>query len=103
MEKVLIIIAGLQFGGAERFAVNIAKYAPHGKFQIDYLIFDGLGNEYANEVEQAGGKVISIPSPRDNYIKYIQRLGRIIKDNKYTVVHSQTQFNNGINMLISKR
>ena len=50
MKKVLIICAGLQFGGVERFATNIIKFAPEGEYQFDNLIFEGLGDVYESEM-----------------------------------------------------
>ena len=37
MKKVLVICAGLQFGGVERFAANTIKFASADEFQFDYL------------------------------------------------------------------
>ena len=103
MIKVLIICAGLQFGGVERFSANICKYAPKGEFQFDYLIFEGLGDAYVPEIKENGGKVITIPSPSQGYKAYIKRLGEILDNNHYDVVHSHTQFNSGINMWVAKK
>ena len=64
MKKVLIICAGLQFGGVERFATNIIKFAPKGEYRFDYLIFEGLGDAYVPEIEEKGGRVITFPSPQ---------------------------------------
>lgn len=103
MKKVLIICAGLQFGGVERFATNIIKFAPEGAYQFDYLIFEGLGDTFAPEIEEKGGRVITIPSPQKGYKSYIKRLGNLIDQNKYDVVHSHTQFNTGINLWVAKK
>lgn len=101
--KVLIICAGLQFGGVERFATNIIKFAPEGAYQLDYLIFEGLGDAFAPEIEEKGGRVITFPSPQKSYKSYIKRLGELIDQNQYDVVHSHTQFNTGINLWVAKK
>lgn len=103
MKKVLIICAGLQFGGVERFATNIIKFAPKGEFQFDYLIFEGLGDAYVPEIEEQGGRVITFPSPQQGYRNYIKKLGDLIDHNHYDVVHSHTQFNSGINLWVAKK
>lgn len=103
MKKILIVCAGLQFGGVERFSTNIVKYAPQGEFDFDYLIFDGLGDALAPEIKKENGKIISIPSPSKGYRKYIKRLGMLIDENHYDVVHSHTQFNTGINMVVARK
>ena len=103
MKKVLIICAGLQFGGVERFATNIIKFAPEGEYQLDYLIFEGLGDAYVPEIEEKGGRVITFPSPQQGYRNYIKKLGDLIDQNHYDVVHSHTQFNSGINLWVAKK
>lgn len=103
MKKVLIICAGLQFGGVERFATNIIKFAPEGAYRFDYLIFEGLGDAFVPEIEEKGGRVITIPSPQKGYKSYIKRLGELIDQYQYDVVHSHTQFNTGINLWVAKK
>ena len=103
MKKVLVICAGLQFGGVERFAANIIKFAPADEFQFDYLIFEGLGDAFAPEIIEQGGRVITIPSPQHGYRRYIKKLGELIDENHYDVVHSHTQFNSGINLWVAKK
>ena len=103
MKKVLIICAGLQFGGVERFAANIIKFAPADEFQFDYLIFEGLGDAFAPEIIERGGRVITIPSPQQGYRNYIRKLGELMEENRYDAVHSHTQFNSGINLWVAKK
>ena len=103
MKRILIITAGLQFGGVERFAANIIKFAPADEFQFDYLIFEGLGDAFAPEIIEQGGRVITIPSPQQGYRSYINKLGELIDENHYDVVHSHTQFNSGINLWVAKK
>lgn len=103
MKKVLIICGGLQFGGVERFATNIIKFAPKGEFQFDYLIFEGLGDAFVPEIIERGGRVITFPSPQQGYRSYIKKLGDLIDENRYGVVHSHTQFNSGLNLWVAKK
>lgn len=103
MKKVLIICAGLCLGGVERFAANISLYAPKDEFAFDYLVFEGYGTDFVDEVELAGAKVITIPSPSKDYVKYVRTLGKLIDENHYDVVHSHTQFNSGLNLWVAKR
>lgn len=103
MKRALIITAGLQFGGVERFAANTIKFAPADEFQFDYLIFEGFGDSLAPEIIERGGRVITIPSPQKGYRSYIKKLGELIDENHYDVVHSHTQFNSGINLWVAKK
>lgn len=103
MKSILIICAGLQFGGVERFATNIIKFAPKGEYRFDYLIFEGLGDAYVPEIKEKGGRVITFPSPQQSYRNYIKKLGDLIDQNHYDIVHSHTQFNSGINLWVAKK
>ncbi len=102
MKRILIISGGLHLGGAERVAANISICAPEEEFEFHYLVFEGYDNVYGPEIEQRGGKIITVPSPSSGYIKYIKALCAILRENKYSAVHSHTMFNLGINLLIAK-
>ena len=100
--KILILPGGLHIGGAERVAANISKYAPDDIFEFHYLVFDCHENVYGSEIESKGGKIISVPLPRRNYLAYIKTLAALMKENRYTAVHSHTMFNSGINLAVAK-
>ncbi len=102
MKKILIICGSLQFGGVERFAANIIRYAPQDEFVFDYLIFEGLGSAFAPEIESKGGRIITLPRPSSGYFHYIDLLLKLMKKNRYDAVHSHTQFNTGLNLWAAK-
>ena len=103
MKKILIIPGALHMGGAERVAANISTYAPKGEFEFHYLVFEGYDNLYGPEIEARGGKVITVPSPNSGYMTYIRRVSKLMRENRYDVVHSHTMFNSGINLAVAKR
>ena len=102
MIKVLIIAGALHIGGAERVAANLCQYAPAKEFAFDYVVFDGYENVYGHKIEARGGRVITLAPPRKGYLHYCIELSRLIRRNRYSVVHSHTQFNSGINLAIAK-
>ena len=102
MEKVLIIAGALHIGGAERIAANICCYAPAEQFEFHYVVFEGYENAYGAEIEARGGRVFTLPSPKKGYLRYCRLLAELIRTHRYSVVHSHTQFNSGINLLVSK-
>lgn len=103
MKKVLIIAGALHIGGAEKVAVNLSKYAPKEEFLFDYLVFEGYENVYGAEIEERGGRVFTLPSPSKGYLRYCRSLAELIRENGYSVVHSHTQFNSGLNLAVAKR
>ena len=102
MRKILIISGSLQRGGIDHFCVNIALNAPANEFVFHYLIFEGTENTYKDLLESRGIKVYALPSPNRSYYQYFRSLLKLIKENRYNVVHSNTQFNSGFNLLISR-
>lgn len=98
-EKILIIIAGLHMGGAEKVAADISRYAPEEGFEFHYLVFEGYENIYGPAIEKKGGKVISVAPPHKSYLRYFCTLLRLMREHKYKAVHSHTMFNSGLNML----
>ena len=102
MKKILIIAGALHIGGAERVAANLSRYAPKDEFEFHYLVFDGYENVYGPEIEARGGKVFSLPSPNEGYLRYVRSLAAMIRENRYSVVHSHTQFNSGLNLAAAK-
>lgn len=102
MKKVLIIAGGLQIGGAERVAANISKYAPEGEFEFHYVVFEGIENVYGPEIEAAGGRVFTIPSPAKGYVAYLKNISRLIREHRYVAVHSHTMFNSGLNLAAAR-
>ena len=103
MKKVLIISAGVDIGGLEIFAVNISRFAPKNEFSFDYLVFEGNTQDLAPEITSRGNRIITFRSPHDDYFDYLKNLGKLIDDNHYDVVHSHTQFNSGLNMMVAKK
>lgn len=102
MKKIMIIAGGLQIGGAERVAANISKYAPKNEFEFHYVVFEGIENVYGPEIEAAGGRVFTIPSPAMGYVAFLKNISRLIREHRYTAVHSHTMFNSGMNLAVSR-
>lgn len=102
MKKVLIIAGGLQIGGAERVAANISKYASKDEFEFHYVVFEGIENVYGPEIEAAGGRVFTVPSPAKGYAAYVKRICRLIREHDYIAVHSHTMFNSGLNLAAAR-
>ena len=102
MEKVLVIAGGLQIGGAERIAANLAIYSPSNDFVFHYVVFEGYENVFGDEIEAGGGKVFTLPSPQQSYLRYGLALASLIRKYRYSVIHSHTQFNSGINLIVAK-
>ena len=102
MKKVLLIIGKLYIGGAERVARDIGYYADPEKYEMHYLVFEDDIGAYEPELEQKGCKIIHMPSPGENHMAYYRALSRLIRQEKYDVIHSHTMFSSGWAMVAGK-
>lgn len=95
--KVLQVIGSLHIGGAENMAMNILRYIDRGKYQIDFLVFDGTKeNSFESEAISLGANIIMLNKPSLSYREFYKNIKKLLQDGKYDVVHSHTLFNNGI-------
>lgn len=102
MKHILIIIATLSIGGAEKVALEIGLGALAKGYLVHYLVFGDQIGAYEGTVQSNGGAVIHIPSPSTNYEKYYRTLKKLMRENQYDIVHAHTMFNIGWAMLAAK-
>ena len=95
MKKVLIIAGMLKIGGAEKVARDIGYYADKEKYEIHYLVFGDEVYCYEQELIDKGCKIIHMDPPKDNHYAYYRKLKKLIKKEKYDVIHSHTMFSSG--------
>lgn len=100
MKKILIIIGKLYIGGAERVARDIGVFADKSKYEIHYLVFESKIGPYEADVEAAGCRVIHMDNPSDGYGTYVRSLMRLIRRERYDVIHCHTMFNSGWAVLV---
>lgn len=100
--RVLEIAASLKIGGAEKIARDIGYYSNYDNYQIDYVVFGDEIGEYEQALQEKGCKIYHLPQPSASYLEYLKELYKLIKSNKYQVVHSHTMFNSGWAMLVAK-
>lgn len=100
--NILQIIATLRIGGAEKVAKDIGSAALNAGHRVHYLVFGDDVGDYEAELTALGAVIIHIPSPSASYKNYYQTLKRLMKENRYDVVHAHTMFNIGWAMLAAK-
>lgn len=60
------------------------------------MVFGDEIGELEEEIILAGGEVIHIPEPKNNYFSYMRNLQRVMKEcGPFNIVHSHTLFNSG--------
>jgi len=85
--RVAHIIGKWVGGGVETVIMNYDKNINHDKVQFDFICDNDSTNIPYEEIESLGGKVILIP-PYQKPLSYHRNLKKILKEEKYQIVHS---------------
>lgn len=84
--KVLQVGLSNNPGGVETFALNYDRQLTKKGIRFDYVSMYG-DIAYANEIRQLGGKIFLIPNIKKDYLGYIKEFQRILRQERYDVVH----------------
>ncbi len=102
MKSVLEIIGKLYIGGAEKVARDIGYYADPQKYQVDYVVFEDIVGAYEPELLEKGCRIFHLAPPASGYRAYMAALKKLIRENRYDVIHCHTMFSSGWPMLAGK-
>ena len=86
-KRIAQIVGKWVGGGVEAVIMNYYRNIDKSKIQFDFLCDSDSTNIPYEEIESLGGRVILIP-PYQKPFKYHKELKRILKENKYEIVHS---------------
>lgn len=93
MKKIRILqsVGSLGMGGNEIFVMNLFRNIDKDRFQVDFVIYDDSRMDFYDEIINGGSKVYICKSKIHNqYLKTISNIinvRRILKENKYDVIH----------------
>ena len=94
MIRIAIIAGVLHSGGKRNLIMEFYRHIDRSKMQFDFICdSDSNGIPY-EEIERLGGRVYVVP-PYKNIIPHLKATYRILKENKYPVVHA---FDNTLNL-----
>jgi glycosyltransferase involved in cell wall biosynthesis len=88
-EPIRILQIGMthNYGGIETFLLNIYKNIDRSKIQFDFIdMYNGIA--FCEEIKKLGGNIYFVPFFKKHPIKNFFALYRLIKRNKYNVIHS---------------
>ena len=87
--KVLYFLRGLNIGGAETFAYNVLEKIDSEKYHIDFVIQDKEIKNTALQLfcENTQSNIYTIPAFEKHYLSSIYQCVKLIKKNRYDVVH----------------
>lgn len=85
--RVAQIMGKMMSGGVESVIMNYYKNIDRDNIQFDFIIDEDSIIVPIKEIEQLGGRVLKVP-PYQNLPKYMIEMTKILKENKYSIVHS---------------
>ncbi|RFA33379.1 hypothetical protein CAI16_14985 [Virgibacillus dokdonensis] len=90
--KVLHFFGRMDIGGAETFVINLFRNINREKIHFEFAVLNSEKGYYDDEINQLGGKIHILPSPKKNFNKYKEQVMKIIVKNEIDVVHSHVHF-----------
>ena len=85
--KVLHILNGADRGGIQSVIYNYYKNIDRERFQFDFVIPKGKTGPIIPDFEELGSAFYELPHKGSQPIAYIKELRRLIKRNRYDIVH----------------
>ena len=85
--RILHIIGILVGGGVETVVMNYYKNIDRSKVQFDFVVHDNDKVDITDIVEKMGGKVYKVPAYYKNIFGFMHSIYRIVRENKYKIVH----------------
>lgn len=85
--RVLHIVGSMNRGGLETFLMNLYRNIDREKLQFDFIIHHCKKTDYEDEILFLGGKIYKIYTMKTHFFKHFFQIIRIVKNNKYKIVH----------------
>lgn len=94
MIRVAIICGPLHSGGKRNLIMEYYRHIDHSKFQYDFICDADSNGVPTDEIESLGGKVYIVP-PYKKLKAHQKATFKILKENKYQIMHA---FDNTLNL-----
>lgn len=102
--KILMVLNNPGRSGAQTYAVNVLRSIDRSRFQVDFLFSVDKENSYREEIESLGSNIYFIPQFKVvNYFNYVSAWNRLLKNNKYDIVHGHVSSSASIYLKIAKQ
>lgn len=89
--RVLQCTGALNMGGAETMIMNIYRAIDKNSMQFDFTVAGKEIGYYENEAASLGAHIYHITKRSDSLLHNLKDFYRVVKDNKYEIVHFHTQ------------
>lgn len=98
--KVLQVVSSMNPGGVEKNIYEYYSHIDHVRYHFDYTFFIEPNGTMKHEFEKLGSRVYQLPKKR-HVFKCIHTLRKIIKKNKYDIIHIHLSYDSTIPLLAS--
>lgn len=85
--KVLHVVSNLSNGGVEGMLYNYYREIDKNSLKFDFITHGNNVGYIEKKLINLGSKVYHIPSKKENIIKYNRELKKVLKQNKYEIIH----------------
>ncbi len=89
--KILHVINGFGFGGAETWLLEIVKLN-NGFHQIDFLLTGGVKRELDGEFDSRGSKLYYLKYSRKGILSFRKQFRKIVSSEGYDIIHDHEDF-----------
>ncbi|MBQ8298757.1 MAG: glycosyltransferase family 1 protein [Clostridia bacterium] len=89
MKRILHLSGTMNMGGQETLIMNIYRNIDRSEVQFDFVVNTEERCFFEDEIEKLGGKVYRVPR-LIHIFKHWKELSKILKENKYDVIHRHT-------------
>lgn len=101
MIKILHVINSTNFGGIPSMILNYYSNMDRNEIHFDFVCHQKEDGESAKIFKSMGSKVFYIPRKRDSVFKYISELNKIIKNEKYEVIHVHQNLSSYLALIVA--
>ena len=103
MIRVLHAVGKLHRAGQETITMNIYRRIDRERVQFDFLVHTFSECAYDREVLALGGRLYPIRKATRGVIRYVLTIRRIVRDNRYDIVHLHTAHSAGFLVLLGAK
>ena len=90
-KKILHIVGAFNIGGAETMLINILRYIDKSRYHIDLAVSGSEEGFYEAEAGRLGSRIYHVPKRSESFIGHLTELNKLIKKERYDIVHINTQ------------
>lgn len=83
MKRLLCVLSGMNFGGAETFLMKLHRNLDRTRYQMDYCINSNVKQDYEDEIYGLGGQIIRVPCKSDDFAGFKHGLYNAVKGGGY--------------------